>query len=249
METVLYARFSPRHNQETSESADMQLLMLESYALGRGWTVASKHKDEAKSGMTTMGRDGLVDALSALGDLPRGSSILVHDLSRLSRDVVDSRGIWDSVLQAGHSVEEMNGPGIHGDQDLMVGTIRTAVHEQECRDKAKKISQFMRRYSDEGRLMGSPSRVPYGFQYEPGEDDAPGHRTGKVVVNEDEQEIIALAKELVAGGESLNNTGKMLAEMGLLSRTGKPLSHRQIGNIVKAERDPYRYKKPSGSFS
>lgn len=80
MKTILYARYSTERQSEAS-IAD-QLRTCRQYAESQGWLVDAEHADEGISGAAIGNRPGVRRAMDAL---QRGDTLLVTDLSRLSR--------------------------------------------------------------------------------------------------------------------------------------------------------------------
>lgn len=80
MRTIIYARYSTERQSETS-IAD-QLRICRQYADSFGWGIWQEHSDEGISGAALGNRPG---ARAALAGLQPGDTLLVADLSRLSR--------------------------------------------------------------------------------------------------------------------------------------------------------------------
>src|SRR4029079_11309404 len=80
---VIYARFSTDH--QSAKSIEDQVRACEQHAQGRGYTIVGVFKDEARSGTTVLGREGLEGLLHAAKH-NAFDMVVVESLDRLSRD-------------------------------------------------------------------------------------------------------------------------------------------------------------------
>lgn len=80
MRTIIYARYST--DRQSESSIDDQIRVCQEYAVAHGWAVLGTHADEGISGAALGNRPGVRAALAALA---RGDTLIVTDLSRLSR--------------------------------------------------------------------------------------------------------------------------------------------------------------------
>jgi len=95
---------------------------------------------------------------------------------------------------------------VHGLKSMQTGTL---------------TSKAMQLKRERGEYTGG--QPEYG--YDVGED-------GVLVQNEEEQQAIEIAKELVDAGFSYRGAGKALADIGYLSRTGRPFVPQVIKKMV-----------------
>jgi hypothetical protein len=80
--------------------------------------------------------------------------------------------------------------------------------------------------------------VPYGYRIDP--------ETNALQIFAPEQRVLAKVRELRAAGFSLRAVSKMLAEAGMLARTGRPLAPTQVARMdgVSPEREPLPSSTP-----
>ena len=91
MRCAIYARYST--DMERATSIDDQVAVARRYAEQRGWQVlrGQVYKDEAVSGATLDGRDGVQALMAAAAKQPRPFDVLlVDDSSRVARDLADA---------------------------------------------------------------------------------------------------------------------------------------------------------------
>ncbi len=77
-------------------------------------------------------------------------------------------------------------------------------------------------------------RVPYGYQL--------GKDGKKLVEHGQEQCIIADIIGRHANGDSIRKIARDLAQLGIVSRAGKPFGNTQIHRIIKLFRQKYYYR-------
>lgn len=88
---AIYARFSTDLQKDTS--IDDQITVCRRYAERNGYEIVGTYSDAAKSGASTIGRDGLQDLMA---DAKAGGfvAVLTESLDRISRDQEDLAHIW-----------------------------------------------------------------------------------------------------------------------------------------------------------
>src|SRR5262249_39399479 len=88
---AIYARYSS--DLQRDSSIEDQLRKCRAYAAQKGWDVLDQFVrcDQAKSGASLTGREGLQELVAAAKSKPRPfDCILVEDSSRLARNIADS---------------------------------------------------------------------------------------------------------------------------------------------------------------
>jgi len=209
---VIYTRFSPRRNADSSESCETQESLCRDYADKAGYPVKSVHEDRGISGKSS-DRPGLAKALA---NLRKGDVLLVYKRDRLARDVLIAELTRRQVASAGATIEAVSGDIAGDDSDptvMFVRQIMDAVAELERKQIAIRTSDAMRVHQKAGRLM---SRfAPYGFSIDP--DD-------KTMIRplQSEQEGIELIREM--HGDGLNPhviTDKMNEDWPEMARAKK----------------------------
>ena len=92
---VIYCRFSPRADADTSTSNEKQLELCREYAAKRDYEVVAVYRDDAASGADE-NREGLWDAVY---QMPRNGVLLAFARDRLTRDPIVGRKINDAIAK------------------------------------------------------------------------------------------------------------------------------------------------------
>lgn len=175
MKVALYARFSSDNQRE--QSITDQYRVCEDYvARQRDWTVVHRYKDEAISGtQDATGREGYRQMLSD-AQARRFDVLVVHDLSRLSRDSVETEQARRRLVHWGVRLVTV-ADGIdteHEGHELMSG-FKGLMNQQFLKDLAKNtrrgmVGQVLKGNHGGGRTYGyrlvpqfhSTDKDPYG---------------------------------------------------------------------------------------
>jgi len=162
---VIYTRFSPRKNADTSESCETQLAYCEQFAHDKGWEIVDKYHDKAVSGK----EENRPLLWKAIDSLRPGGVLLVYKHDRLARDVYLSEMIRRGVEKLGAKIVAVNGD-VEGDgpEQVMVRQILACFAEYERKIIAMRTSHAMQHHQKCGRRMGR--HAPYGAETDP--DDA-----------------------------------------------------------------------------
>lgn len=98
MRAAIYARYSSE--LQNDRSVDDQIALCRDFAGRNGYSVAATYDDRARTGTTTIGREGLqrliLDARAGKFD-----TVIVEALDRLSRDTEDLAGLHKRLTFAG----------------------------------------------------------------------------------------------------------------------------------------------------
>jgi len=221
---IIYARFSPRPNEDKCESIEQQIERCREYAKRNGLTPSEEFSDRALSGKDA-DRPGLWDAVEALR---RGDTLLVYTLDRLARDVYLSYIIERQVEKRGAKIVSVNGEGTASNTpgDKLTRTILRALAEYQRNVTAARTSQAMKRHQKKGRRMSD--LTPYGWRRDP---------RNKALMIEDayEQDVIRQILELRDEGKGLHTIARELEKRGITCRGGN-WWHTTVRNILKRER-------------
>src|SRR5438105_6493596 len=180
---ILYARFSPRRNEdeekrlraerpeEERDSISKQLARCQEFCKKRGWRVASQHTDEALSGAEE-DRPGHWDAVAAL---TKGSVLVIDKMDRLARDKYLFVMIEREVTKKRATIVSVAGEGTESnsaESELIRGIMQSLAVYQRRIIKAR-TAAAMRRHQANGRRMGRADRCPYGSHVPPPGPDRP----------------------------------------------------------------------------
>lgn len=213
---VAYLRVS---TDDQRLGVEAQRAAVEAWAAREGVQVASWHVDDGVSGAAPLPeRKALLEALAALDG--GAGWFLVAKRDRLARDVVSAGMICRLVEKSGARVLSADGTG-NGDgpeAGLLRGIIDVfAEYERQiirARTRAALAAKQAR-----GELTG---KAPFGYRRA-----ADGIR---LELDDQEQRVIARARELRAGGHKLR---EICSELGPVSRAGTPLSLQALHRIVR----------------
>jgi DNA invertase Pin-like site-specific DNA recombinase len=223
---VGYIRVSTAMQVEHGVSLDAQEARIRQYADLYGLAVTAIERDEGLSSKT-LERPGLKLALAHL-DEGRAQALLVTHLDRLTRRLLDLSWLVEHYFRDG----KYNLLAVHDSIDTRTASGRLAlnilgsVSQWEREAIGERTAQAMRQMRVNGEYTGG--RVPYGWKLT---------RDGKLVRDDLEQEIIALAVEMRRGGASLRKISKRLGEDGYRSRSGAPLAVSSLAVILKQQED------------
>ena len=205
MATIAYTRVSTEE-QTKGFGLDAQL-----DAIGASLGQPDAHySDEGISG-AKINRPGLLAAIDALED---GDILVVAKLDRLARDMYLSCWIEKEVEKRGASIRSAAGEGTESDDPTakLLKNIVKSFAEFERDVIAARMAGGRTQARKQGRKMGGS--VPFGFDL-----DADGRH---LVVNEAEQQVIALMEQLRGLGYSYRKIGAELEQRGIKTKTGKP---------------------------
>lgn len=221
---IIYARFSPRRDEENCTSIEQQKAICEEWCAKNDIKVIGFHHDEALSGADE-DRPGLWNAVA---ELPFGGILLVSKLDRLARDpglawVIErkveakGRGSCRVVSVAGEGTEN-NSP-----EQVMFRRVIQTLAEYERKVTAARTKAAMLRHQMNSRRMSA--KPPYGWDVDPNDPK-------RLVRNADEQTTISLIAAWHADNFSFRKICGLLSENKRFARTGKRFHPMAIKRIV-----------------
>ena len=180
---AIYARYST--DMQSERSAEDQIALCRDFAEREGLEVTATYRDEARSGASVLGRDGLLDLLDAARQ-GHFEVVIVEALDRLSRDMEDLAGLHKRLSFPGLEIRAVH-EGVAS--TVLVGL--RGLLGQLCReDNVLKIRRGMSGRAKDGR---SPGGLAYGYEPVPGE-------TGVRRIVEPEAEVVRrIFAEYLAG--------------------------------------------------
>jgi len=199
---ILYTRFSPRRNEDESESIEAQLDFCRAYCRENNVEIVGEFADRALSGAD----EARPELWAAIAALDRGYVLIVYRLDRLARSVYLSDIIERAVHAKKATFISTAGEGTwsDSDEDFLIRKILQALAEYERKVISARTRAAMLRHQANGRLMGSIPR--YGFMLDP-EDKR------KVLKNQYEQVVINQIKRLDKEGLSLRQIATELTNL------------------------------------
>lgn len=200
-----YARFST--DLQNEKSADDQTDLCRAFARHNGFQIVATYKDEAKSGASLHGRDGILDLLA---DAKAGifDAVIVEALDRLSRDMEDMAGIHKRLSFMGIEIIEVHGGKA---STAMVGM--KAVFAQMFReDSATKVRRGMTALVKNGISAGGKA---YGYRPVKKFDAKGEPIRGELEIVPEEAAIVQRIFEAYAAGTSPKEISHQLTREGI----------------------------------
>ena len=156
---AIYARFST--DMQRDKSIEDQVDLCRKHAERLNCEVVAVYSDRARSGASLMGRDGVLDMISASR---RGEfdAVIVEALDRLSRDQEDLAGIYKRFTFNNVAIEAVH----DGRADQVQIGIRGMLGSLYLADLANKVRRGMTGVIRDGR---SPGGRAYGYRPKKGE--------------------------------------------------------------------------------
>lgn len=209
---VLYRRVSSQRQSEEGRSLADQETELRAYCRNKGWEVVASFEDA----MT--GRRGSADKRAGLQEAmamccETGAVMVVYDLTRLARSVVDGCRIIERLQDCGAGIVVL-GSSIDSTTPMGKFAIRVLLSAGEL--QSDMIGEAVARANRQTvKRLGRRTQgvQPYGWKIKEGTTDR--------VEIPAEQEIIQIVKKLHKQGLSCRKIAAKLNQAGHKSRTGK----------------------------
>ncbi len=199
---IIYTRFSPRRDEKSCESCEVQEEYCRRYASEHGMEVAQVISDKALSGGDG-DRPGLIQAMASI---KRGDVLLVYHPYRLARDTYLAESIRRSVTSKRGAIECVTGDFEGDDSDPMTIAVRKildVIGELERNTVRARTRAAMRSHQGRGRLMSR--HPPYGWS----KDEADPKR---MIPHEAERAAIREIMALRASGLGVNRIATAMNE-------------------------------------
>lgn len=199
MKAIIYTRWSPRPDADTTEATQAQLTICRNHCRAKGYEVAGEFSDADVSGDD----DTRVALWQAVDALRRGYALVVADPERLARSVYLEERIHRDAEKRGAIIEAvMGGHQGHGYDGQMIRQIMAAIREREKKYNADRTKARMLAHQSNGRAMSK--HAPFGWR-----------RVGKsLVIHDGEQTALARIREWHAAGMTVGWIAKQLNAEG-----------------------------------
>lgn len=220
----IYARVSTSEQASEGHSIDEQLDRLRLFCQSHSRSDIKEYVDPGFTG-SNMDRPALQDLIA---DVRAGmiDKVVVYKLDRLSRSQKDTLELIENVFtRNGCDFESMTERFDTGTSfgKAMIGIL--AVFAQLEREQIKeRMSMGKTGRAKEGKYSGGGLK-PYGYKYADGE----------LTIDEDEAQIVRKIFNYAIDGHSVNGIAKLLEAQGYVGRSGKPISHTTVKQILRNE--------------
>ena len=221
LRVAYYARVSTDKDDQLNSLENQSNYFNEMITENKNWTFANSYIDEGISGTAVKKRESFLRMIddAKLGNI---DLILTKEISRFSRNTVDSIKYTEKLLSYGVIVHFLsdNLNTIFSDSEFRLA-IMSSLAQDEVRKLSERVKFGMKRMVKDGKLIGGGNLTGY-FK-----------KDGKLIINEEEKEIIEIIFNLYATGKySLLKISDKLKEKGYLNTKGKPYSDTTIRKII-----------------
>jgi DNA invertase Pin-like site-specific DNA recombinase len=204
---IAYVRVSTTDQAESGAGLAAQRAAIEAYAKAAGLTIISWHEDAGVSGAAGLeDRPGL---LAAIGELRRGSVLLIGKRDRIARDTFVSLVIEKAVQKRGASIASADNVG-NGDTpaDQFMRSIMDAAAAFERGLIASRTKAALAAKRKAGERTGE---IPFGWNL--GAD-------GRLIENAAEQKVIQCIVNCRKAGMSLREIAAILNGQAITTKKG-----------------------------
>lgn len=218
-QAIIYTRFSPRPDAETSQSCEKQHERCGNYCYNKNYTILNYYSDKAVSGKLF----NRPELSAAIEQLKPGMVLVVDSGDRLARDMLVNLTIRHQVEQAGATIEYADGsPSTTTPEGELFTNMLAAFAQYERSRISFRTKRGLARRQANGEWFG---KSPVGWMRDP-------KNSKKLVECEQEQRAINLAKYLTKKGWKSSSIAEILTgETG--SFRGNPWSARTVRKILK----------------
>ena len=217
---VGYTRFST--DRQTENSTKFQMDAISRYAKANNINLLRYYSDEGFSGTNTE-RPAFQD-MCAAADMKLFDAVLIYDITRASRDVVDwmeFRKIMRSLDIQVISVTQHLGDALDP-ESYLVELINAGIGQHHVLQTRQKSIAGTTAKAREGVFLGG--FAPLGYRIE----------NGKYIIEETEAKYIRMIFDMYAAGKSYNEIIDALG--GLKGRRGAVIGKTQLKSILQNER-------------
>ncbi len=220
MKAAAYARYST--DKQTENSIAYQMSAITKYCLDRNIDLCATYSDEAETGTNT-NRAGF-QALVRAAERHEFDAVVVYDISRGSRDVVDWFAFRKAMKAAGVQVISTTQQlgDITDPSSFLTELVTAGLGQHMVLDTRKKSMAGMMERAKQGLYCGG--RIPLGYNVE----------DGQYIINESEARIVRMIFQAYAAGESYPEILQRLA--GKTTKRGRAFSKNSFHSILQNER-------------
>lgn len=223
MNCVIYARVSTEDQAELSIPA--QLKAMYDHATKRGWTVVGEFLEPGVSGRHVEKREALQALLRRCKEHPQVDYVLVHKIDRLARNIRDHVNLRFSFQQMKVRLASVVENVDDSTSGQLLENIMASIAQFYSGNLGEEVRKGMRMKVAQG---GWPHQPPRGYQLS---YDVEGMR--KIEPSDDAHIIRFAFEEYASGRTSFGRLRLVLAERGLLTRSGKPFPTAGVERLLK----------------
>lgn len=192
-----YIRVSTAIQKETGESLETQMKQIQAYCAYKNLNLVEVYRDEGISGKNLEGRP---EMLRLLREIQKEDNIIVSNLSRFSRNVLDSLVLFKEFDSKGVNFICLS-PEIDFSTNIgrTIFTILMSFAEYERKNTIENIKVNMQRLSHEGKLR---TKAPFGWKFVGKDKD--------MEEDTEQQAVLQIIKNLYSCGSTFNRIAVFL---------------------------------------
>ncbi len=221
-----YIRVSTETQSEKGNGLDVQRNAIEKYAADNGLTVERIFCDAGISG-TKESRPALDELL--IETIKEGDTIIVHNTSRLWRDIFAQATIMKAVMNSKAHIRSIDDKDFDvykymtEPENFIISGMMGMLDQWERMTIARKLA---RGRATKARTGAKPAGIcPYGYQY--------ADNKKSVVINPAESDAVRYMYTEAQKGKSLSQIVSGLTDKGITTRQGKQWSKGSVSNVLK----------------
>jgi len=222
MRAAAYARYSTDQQQHTTIIA--QIKAITDYCLKNNLDLVNSFVDEGRSG-TNMNRAGFSGLLAAARSRSF-DAVVIYDISRGSRDVVDwfqfrkeMMALDIKVFSCTENLGDISRPG-----DFLTEVVTVALGQHQVLQSREKSAAGKRVRAQQGLFCGGVA--PLGYQIV----------DGRYTIVEHEAAGVRMAFKWYAAGKSYKDIAAQFRKMGVIGRRGQFITNNTLYFILRNER-------------
>lgn len=230
---ALYARFSS-DNQRT-ESIDAQLRAMHTYCRQHNFTIVETYIDEAKS--ATSDRRPAFQQMIADSAKKTFDILLVHKLDRFARNRYDSAIYKRELRKNGVSIYSVLENLDDSPESIMLESVLNGMNEYFSQNLSREVMKGLKENALQCKHTGG--RPPLGYDVDP--------VTRKMIINEDEAEIVRLIFAMYGDGYGYTDILAELHTRGCKTKIGAEFAKNSLHGILSNEKynGTYIYNRSS----
>ena len=215
-----YARVSTDKDDQLNSLENQSNYFREMISENKNWHLVGEYIDEGISGTSVKNRDNF---LKMIEDSKNGKLdlIVTKEISRFSRNVVDSIKYTEELLNNGTVVffisDNIN--TIYPDSEFRLA-LMSSLAQDEVRKLSERVKFGIKRMIKDGKIIGGNLTGYY-------------KKDGKMIINEEEKEVIEILFNLYATGKySFESISDILYKKGYKNKNGNPYSGTTLKKLL-----------------
>src|SRR5215207_22742 len=208
-QAAIYARVSTDDQAERGYSLPSQVEGCQKFALQKGFDVVTVYQDDISGAKSIVSRPEGGELIQAI-DSRQVKTVIIYQVDRLSRDIVDLLATVREWLRAGVEIYALDVGQVTSELDIVL-----VIKGWQGSDERQKILERTMRGKNakakDGKVVGVGSS-PYGYKYSGGE----------LFIDESQAQIVSMIFDWYVHGDEYGNMMSLYAIAERLTKTGIP---------------------------